>query len=67
MSEIVTARRAMFAGPRFVLMGYDAAGKEVFGIGCHPKNGRQWMRSGSKNDLARVKKEYQRWKAEGSV
>lgn len=56
---IVKATRCLFAEGRCLIMGFNAAGKEVFGIGCNPKNKVQWARSGSpKQDLARVKKAY---------
>jgi len=48
-----------------VLMGFDAQGKELLGIGVHTKNVVRWAREGvSKSDLKRLKKEYAEWQKE---
>jgi len=65
---IAYARRCIFPEGRFVLMGYNRAGKEVFGIGHKaktPGSGIRWARSSSpKQDRERVQKAYDEWWAE---
>ena len=65
MSNIVTASRCIING-KAVLMGYDAQGKELFGIGIKAKSVVRWARQGlSSADLKRLKKEYTEWQKEG--
>jgi len=68
---IVKASRCIFPGGRFVLMGYNAEGREVFGLGHKAKNassGIRWARSGSpEQDLAKVKKAYDEWHAQAAA
>jgi hypothetical protein len=57
--EITHTRRCLFGPGEFVLMGYDAKDKIVFGVRANPKNGRKWMRGGSpKADLERIRRLY---------
>ncbi len=65
MSNIVTASRCIING-KAVLMGYDAQGKELFGIGINAKSVVRWAREGvMKADLKRLKKEYAEWQRKG--
>ena len=64
MSNIVTASRCIING-KAVLMGFDAQGKELFGIGIHTKNVVRWAMNGvAKSDLKRLKKEHAEWQRE---
>jgi hypothetical protein len=60
-NDIVKTSRCILPGGRFVVMGYDANDKEVFGLGTHPKNFLQWARSGGPGDLRRVRKAFSEW------
>jgi hypothetical protein len=58
MSNIAKASRCIING-KAVLMGFDAQGKELFGIGIHTKSAVRWALQGvSKSDLKRLRKEY---------
>lgn len=64
MSNIVKAARCIIGG-KAVLMGFDAKGRELFGIGIHTKSVVRWALQGVSNaDLKRLKKEYADWQAE---
>lgn len=61
MSNIVKASRCIING-KAVLMGFDAEGRELFGIGVCTKSVVRWaLQSVSKSDLMRLKKEYGEW------
>src|SRR5436190_1328036 len=61
---IVTASRCIING-KAVLMGFDAQGKELFGIGVRTKSVVRWAMEGvSKADLKRLKKQYAEWRNE---
>jgi len=65
--EIVKASRCIFPGGKAVLMGYDANGKEVFGIGIKTKTVVRWCRAGvSRGDLKRLQREYAAWQKENN-
>jgi hypothetical protein len=61
---IVTASRCIIHG-KAVLMGFDAQGRELFGICIHTKSVVRWAMQGvSKSDLKRLRKEYAEWRRE---
>ena len=61
MSNIVTASRCIING-KAVLMGYDAQGKELFGIGIKAKSVVRWARQGvSIADLKRLRERFAEW------
>ena len=46
-------------------MGYDAQGKELFGVGVRAKSIVRWAMEGvSKTDLKRLKKHFAEWQKE---
>lgn len=65
MAQIVKAARCILPGGRFALMGFDSAGKEVFGLGHRAKDaasGIRWVRAGTgRADLQRIQREYAAW------
>lgn len=67
MNNIVKAARCIING-KAVLMGFDAQGRELFGIGVHTKSVVRWAMQGvSKADLKRLKKEYAEWREENQI
>lgn len=65
---IVKAARCIFPEGKAVLMGYNAEGKEVFGLGIKAQSAHKWASQGvSKADLERVKREYDKWHAEAAA
>ncbi len=61
---IVTASRCIIDS-KAVLMGFDAQGRELFGIGIHTKSVVRWAMQGvSKVDLKRLQKDYAEWQKE---
>lgn len=65
MSNIMKASRCIIHG-KAVLMGFDAQGKELFGIGVRTDNVVRWAREGvSKVDLKRLKTRFKEWQKEG--
>jgi len=64
MSRIAKAARCIIGG-KAVLMGFDAQGRELFGIGVHTKSVVRWALQGVSNtDLKRLKRAYAEWKEE---
>jgi hypothetical protein len=59
-NNIVKASRCII-NDKAVLMGYDADGKELFGIGIRAKSIVRWARQGSRADLKRLVKEHAEW------
>lgn len=67
-SDVAKVARALFAGGKCVLVGYDASDKFLIGVGCHPKDRIAWARQGvSKADRARVEKAHAEIKAQRQV
>lgn len=67
MSDIVKAARCIIGG-KAVLMGFDAQGRELFGIGVHTKSVVRWAMQGVSNaDHKRLKKEYAEWREENQI